>query len=238
METYIATIIGITVVIVILLSLPILFFIAVSLWFNDFPKKAKFVDTDVKLNGKTAIVTGGSSPLGKVTAKELARRGARVILAVRNVKKIEPIRDEIIRETNNNQVKIMQVDLSDLRSVQRFCVEFNEREANLHILIHNAGVLPSDDKTKQGFNMVIGVNYIGPFLMTHLLLEKLKKSGPSRVISLTSHIPFIVDAIPCISQSMDLTEMDEEGNRFPNLNSKRDTSLSVKNFRPLVHPGQ
>ena len=161
-----------------------------------------------------------------------------MILAVRNVKKIEPIRDEIIRETNNNQVKIMQVDLSDFRSVQRFCVEFNEREANLHILIHNAGVLPSDDKTKQGFNMVIGVNYIGPFLMTHLLLEKLKKSGPSRVISLTSHIPFIVDAIPCISQSMDLTEMDEEGNRFPNLNSKRDTSLSVKNFRPLVHPGQ
>ena len=75
METYIATIIGITVVIVILLSLPILFFIAVSLWFNDFPKKAKFVDTDVKLNGKTAILTGGSSPLGKVTAKDWPEEG-------------------------------------------------------------------------------------------------------------------------------------------------------------------
>ena len=65
METYIAAIIGIAVVIVILLSLPILFFIAVSLWFNGFPKKDKFVDTDVKLNGKTAIVTGSSSLLGK-----------------------------------------------------------------------------------------------------------------------------------------------------------------------------
>ena len=91
-----------------------------------------------------------------------------MILAVRNVKKTEPIRDEIIRETKNDEVKIMQVDMSDLRSVHRFCVEFNERETNLHILIHNAGVLPSDEKTKQGFNMVIGVNYIGPFLMTHL----------------------------------------------------------------------
>ena len=158
-----------------------------------------------------------------------------MILAVRNVKKTEPIRDEIIRETNNNQVKIMQVDLSDLESVHRFCIEFNESESDLHILINNAGVAVSNEKTKQGFNVVMSVNYIGPFLMTHLLLEKLKKSAPSRVISLTSHVPFMVDAIPCKNRSsLDLTAMDEQGNRFPNLNDKQDSRVySVMMIREL-----
>ena len=124
------------------------------------------------------IVTGASKGIGEEIAKELARRGARVILAVRNVKKTEPIRDEIIRETKNDEVKIMRIDLSDLGSVHRFCFEFNESEPYLHVLINNAGVVASKEKTKQGFHMVMGVNYIGPFLITHLLLEKLKKSLP------------------------------------------------------------
>ena len=144
---------------------------------------------------------------------------------MRNVKKTEPIRDEIVRETKNDEVKIMQVDLSDLESVHKFCFEFNESEPYLHILINNAGVVSSKEKTKQGFHMVMGVNYIAPFLMTHLLLEKLKKSAPSRIVSMTSHGPFMIDAVPCISQSMDLTEIDEEGNRFPNLNAQQNSRL-------------
>ena len=93
----------------------------------------------------------------------------------------------------------------------------------------------SNEKTKQGFNIVMSVNYIGPFLMTHLLLEKLKKSSPSRVISLTSHVPFVVDAIPCKNRSsLDLTEMDEEGNKFPNLNDKQDSRVySVMMIREM-----
>ena len=245
MEDYIAAIIGIVVILVLLLIIFIVFVIVTTLWSNDFPKKDKYVDCDVELHGKTAIVTGSSKGIGAETAKELARRGAKVILAVRNVKKTEPIRDEIIRETNNNQVKIMQVDLSDLESVHCFCIEFNESEADLHILINNAGVAVSNEKTKQGFNIVMSVNYIGPFLMTHLLLEKLKKSAPSRIISMTSHVPFMVDAIPCKNRrSLDLTAMDEQGNRFPNLNDKQDSRVySVmmirelsKGFRELMCP--
>ena len=201
MEDYIAAIVGIEVILVFFLILLIVLIIAIGLWFSDFPNKDRYVNSDVQLDGKTAIVTGAYKGIGAATVKELARRGARVILAVRNVKKTEPIRDEIIRETNNNQVKIMQVELSDLESVRRFCIEFNESEANLHILINNAGVVVSNEKTKQGFNVVMSVNYIAPFLMTHLLLEKLKKSAPSRVNSLTSHIPFMVDAIPCKNRS-------------------------------------
>ena len=169
MEDYIAAIIGIVVILVLLLIIFIVFVIVTTLWSNDFPKKDRYVDCDVELHGKTAIVTGSSKGIGAETAKELARRGARVILAVRNVKKTEPICDEMIRETNNNQVKIMQVDLSDLESVHRFCIEFNESESDLHILINNAGVAVSNEKTKQGFSVVMSVNYIAPFLMTHLL---------------------------------------------------------------------
>ena len=189
MEDYIAAIIGIAVILVFFLILLIVLIIAIALWFSDFPNKDRYVDSDVKLNGKTAIVTGASKGTGAATAKELARRGARVILAVRNVKKTGPIRDDIIRETKNDEVKIMQVDLSDLESVHRFCFEFNESEPYLHILINNAGVVASNEKTKQSFHMVMGVNYIGPFLITHLLLEKLKKSAPSRIVSMTYHGP-------------------------------------------------
>ena len=235
MEIYLAAIIGIVVVLVVFLILFIIFAFSLTFWMNDFPNKDKFVETDVKLDGKTAIVTGASKGIGAATAKELARRGARVILAVRNIKKTEPIREEIIRETKNDEVKIMQVDLSDLESVHRFCIEFNESEADLHILINNAGVAVSNEKTKQGFNMVMSVNYIAPFLMTQLLLDKLKKSAPSRIISLTSHVPFMVDAIPCKNRSsLDLTEMDEEGNKFPNLNDKQDSRLySIMMIREL-----
>ena len=102
MEDYIAAIIGIVVILVLLLIIFIVFVIVTTLWSNDFPKKDKYVDCDVELHGKTAIVTGSSKGIGVKNCKGLARRGARVILAVRNIKKTEPIRDEIIRETNNN----------------------------------------------------------------------------------------------------------------------------------------
>ena len=128
MEDYIAAIVGIAVILVFFLILLIVLIIAIGLWFSDFPNKDRCVNSDLKLDGKTAIVTGASKGIGAATAKELARRGARVILAVRNVKKTEPIRDEIVRETKNDEVKIMQVDLSDLESVHIFCFEFNESD--------------------------------------------------------------------------------------------------------------
>ena len=219
MEDYIAAIIGITVIVVVLFLILFLPILILSLWSNDFTNKDKYVETDVQLHGKTAIVTGSSKGTGAMTVKELARRGARVILAVRNVKKTEPIRDEIIKETGNEQVKIKQVDLSNLESVHRFCWEFNENERNLHILINNAGLASSSKRTKQGFNMVMSVNYIAPFVMTHLLLDKMKQSALSQTISLSSHNPFLVDAIPCIGHS------GLVWSPFPNLNDKRDSHL-------------
>ena len=180
-EDYIVAIIGVLVTVVVLFLILFILMLAIISWGNDwkFPNNANYVQNDVKLHGKTAIVTGASRGMGATTAKELARRGARVILVVRNVKKTEPIRDDIIKETKNNQVKIMQVDMSDLESVHRFCREFIENEKDFYILINNAGLAASSEKTKQGFNMVMSVNYSVPFVMTHLLLEKMKQSAPS-----------------------------------------------------------
>ena len=99
MEDYIAAVIGIVVTVVVLFLIMFLPRLILSLWSNDFPNKDKFVETDVQLHGKTAIVTGSSKGIGAMTGKELARRGARVILAVRNIKKTGPIRDDFVQET-------------------------------------------------------------------------------------------------------------------------------------------
>ena len=139
---------------------------------------------------------------------------------------MEPIRDEIIRETGNEQVKIMQVDLCDLESVHRFCSEFNENEKDLHILINNGGLNSNTGTTKQGFSHVMSVHYIAPFIMIHLLLDKMKKSGFSRIVNLTSHIIFMTDAMPWVDRNgLDLRERDDNGTPFPNLNDKWDNRL-------------
>uniref|UniRef100_H0UZ46 NADP-retinol dehydrogenase n=2 Tax=Cavia porcellus TaxID=10141 RepID=H0UZ46_CAVPO len=141
----------------------------------------------VQLPGKVAIVTGADVGIGKETAKELARRGARVYLACRNVQKGELAAREIQAVTGNQQVLVRKLDLADTKCIRAFAKDFLAEEEHLHILINNAGVMMCPySKTADGFEMHIGVNHLGHFLLTHLLLEKLKDSAPSRVINLSS----------------------------------------------------
>ncbi|XP_042356635.1 protochlorophyllide reductase, chloroplastic-like [Plectropomus leopardus] len=139
----------------------------------------------VKLHGKTAIVTGANTGIGKTTAMDLARRGARVILACRDRRRAEAAAQEIIQETGNSQVIFMQLDLASLKSVRSFADDFLRSESRLDLLINNAGVI-IDGKTEDGFGMIFGVNHLGHFLLTALLLERLKASGPSRVVNVAS----------------------------------------------------
>ncbi|XP_018010993.1 retinol dehydrogenase 13-like [Hyalella azteca] len=143
---------------------------------------------DVMVTGKTVIVTGPTAGIGRVTAHEMAKRGARVILACRNTQKAEPIAEQIKKETNNNDVVIRHLDLSDLTSVRKFAEEINSQEEAVHILINNAGIL-SPDKRKlspQGFEITLATNHLGPFLLTNLLLDKIKASAPSRIVNVSS----------------------------------------------------
>ncbi|XP_041810503.1 dehydrogenase/reductase SDR family member 13-like [Chelmon rostratus] len=141
--------------------------------------------SSAKLDGKTAVVTGANTGIGKTTAMDLARRGARVILACRDRRRAEAAVQEIIEETGNSQVIFMQLDLASLQSVRSFADNFLRSESRLDLLINNAGLM-NGGKTEDGFGMIFGVNHLGHFLLTVLLLDRLKASGPSRVVTVAS----------------------------------------------------
>ncbi|XP_003797423.1 retinol dehydrogenase 12 [Otolemur garnettii] len=143
--------------------------------------------TSVQIPGKVVVITGANTGIGKETARELARRGARVYIACRDVLKGESAASEIRADTKNSQVLVRKLDLSDTKSIRAFAEGFLAEEKQLHILINNAGVMMCPySKTADGFETHIGVNHLGHFLLTHLLLEQLKKSAPARVVNLSS----------------------------------------------------
>ncbi|NWH64837.1 DHR13 reductase, partial [Geococcyx californianus] len=128
---------------------------------------------------------GGSGGLGAATARELARSGARVVLAARNPVKGEAAAHSIRTETGNAEVRFMQLDLASLRSVRDFASTFLRQEPHLHLLINNAGV-SAGGRTEDGFSLPFQVNHLGHFLLTQLLLERLQSCAPSRVVIVAS----------------------------------------------------
>ena len=141
-----------------------------------------------RLEGKTAIITGSNVGIGKETALDLARRGAKVILACRDIQKAEAALKEIVKKSGNENIAAKHVDLASLKSVRDFAEDINKNEPRLDILINNAGVMAVQTltKTQDGFETQMGVNHLGHFLLTNLLLDLLKKSVPSRVIVVSS----------------------------------------------------
>src|SRR5438034_3066094 len=105
------------------------------------------------LANKTFIVTGANTGIGKITARELARRGAHVILACRSADKTKPVVDEIQRETGNKQVEFVALDLGDLASVRKCAEELLARNVPIHGLINNAGLGGQRGITKDGFEL-------------------------------------------------------------------------------------
>ncbi|CAH8680292.1 unnamed protein product [Schistosoma rodhaini] len=164
-----------------------------------------------RLDGKLAIVTGSNTGIGLVTASELARRGARVIMACRNLRKAEDAKRRLLEKygannsqsvnidvaceqvisslspINSDQLIIEQLDLASLQSIREFVRRITIKYSELHFLINNAGLAVSKQKeTVDGFEMTMGVNYFGHFLLTELLLPLIKRSTPSRIIILSS----------------------------------------------------
>jgi NAD(P)-dependent dehydrogenase (short-subunit alcohol dehydrogenase family) len=139
------------------------------------------------LSGKTFIVTGGNSGIGLVTVEQLARQGARVILACRRPVEGEKAAAEIKRRGASGKVDVMLLDLSDLESIKKFTTAFEKLQTPLHGLVNNAGVMNTPFiKTKQGFEMQFGTNHLGHYLLTELLTSHLLKNAPSRVVNLSS----------------------------------------------------
>ncbi|XP_044113568.1 retinol dehydrogenase 13 isoform X1 [Neovison vison] len=146
--------------------------------------------------GKTVIVTGANTGIGKQTAMELARRGGNVILACRDMEKCEAAAKDIRGETLNHRVRARHLDLASLKSIREFAAKITEEEKQVHVLVNNAAVMRCPHwTTEDGFEMQFGVNYLGHFLLTNLLLDRLKASAPSRIINLSSlaHIAGHID---------------------------------------------
>lgn len=136
--------------------------------------------------GKTAIVTGANTGIGKEAALDFAKRGARVILACRDEERATNAARDIIAETGSDKVLVRIVDLASFESVRAFAKLINETEEKLDILVNNAGLGGSYRVTKDGYESVFQVNYLSHFLLTLLLLEKMKKSAPSRIVNVSS----------------------------------------------------
>lgn len=143
----------------------------------------------VRLKGKTAIVTGANTGIGKFIALDFARRGARVILACRSEARGTAALKEIRDSTGNHDVHLRLLDTSSMDSVRKFAAQILEEEKELHILVNNAGAsgLPKQI-TADGLEITFATNHVGPFLLTSLLLDLLKNSAPARIVNVASAI--------------------------------------------------
>lgn len=140
------------------------------------------------LSGKIVVITGANTGIGKYTATILAGLGATVIIGCRSIERGQKALEEIKKDANSDKVEFIQLDLADTQSIRSFAKEFNSRYNRLDILINNAGVMAILERqtTKDGFEMQFGTNHLGHFLLTHLLIDALKKAAPSRIINLSS----------------------------------------------------
>ncbi len=136
---------------------------------------------------RVAIVSGGNSGIGLETCRALARKGAQVVMASRNVEKAEAAKLDLLKSVPNARVEVLTLNLSDLNSVKSFVGKFGDKYDRLDYLINNAGVMfPPLEKTLQGYELTFATNHLGHFLLTGLLLERLTSTPGSRVVTVSS----------------------------------------------------
>jgi len=157
------------------------------------------------LQGKTCFITGATSGIGEETAVALAREGARIGILARSAERGERSRERIVRESGGADVEVVHGDLASLDSIRNAAAEVRERWDEIHVLINNAGVINmSRTTTLDGFENTFGVNHLGPFLFTKLLLDRVLASGPSRIINTAS------DAHRFAKRGLDLDDLQNE----------------------------
>jgi len=136
--------------------------------------------------GRTFLVTGANTGIGRATASALARQGGRVYIASRSREKGEEAVAGIKASTGNEAVWFLPLDLADLDSVRACAAAFLATGDPLHVLVNNAGVVRARSRTKQGFELMFGVNHLGHFALTNALLGRLTASAPARVVTVSS----------------------------------------------------
>lgn len=185
---------------------------------------AKEVGEGVDLSGRHAIVTGASAGIGLVTARVLALCGASVTMACRDLEKGEAAKRGIIDAAAGrvaaDALSVERIDLAELASVHDFANSFLASGRPIHLLINNAGIMiPDRRETRDGFEAHFGVNHLGHFLLTNLLLARVRESGPARIINVAS------DAMHFASLTPKLEDLNWENRRYSGWRSYGDSKL-------------
>ena len=136
--------------------------------------------------GRVALITGANVGIGRVTAIALARAGYLVVIAGRSLERTQPVLDEIKALAPAKPAVFLPLNLASLASVRECAQQFIAMKLPLHLLVNNAGIAGIRGLTTDGFEMIFGVNHMGHFLLTQLLLPQLQASGPSRVVTVSS----------------------------------------------------
>jgi retinol dehydrogenase 12 len=152
-------------------------------------------DAPGDLAGRCVLVTGATSGIGRDTALGLAARGAHVLLACRSAGRARALADEIAARRGGGTAEQVTVDLADLASVRAAAEQIVARGEPVDVLVNNAGVAGLRGITAQGFELTFGVNHLGPFLFTTMLLDGLGPLGPRRVVTIASKAHFGAKAI-------------------------------------------
>jgi NAD(P)-dependent dehydrogenase (short-subunit alcohol dehydrogenase family) len=139
------------------------------------------------MKNKVIIITGANRGIGKAATKEIAKLGAKVYMACRSLDSANEAKDQIIKETKNENVFVRELDLSSVESINRFTDYFKNEESNLDVLINNAGISSRTKKLNNaGVELTFAINVLGHHYLTRLLTDLLEKSGPSRIINVAS----------------------------------------------------
>lgn len=176
------------------------------------------IDRGWDLRGRTVVVTGANSGIGLATAEALAAMGARLLITARDQRRGVEAVERIRQRSGNGQVELVELDLARLDSVRAAAADILRRAPELHVLINNAGVTMSQRRlTPDGYETTVQVNHLGPFLLTNLLLDRLRASAPARIV--------VVSSVAHCRADLDLDDLMCERRRYIGLAQYARTKL-------------
>ncbi len=174
------------------------------------------------MEGKICMVTGANVGIGKQTALNLAKMGARVVMVCRNPEAGETAMVEIQAKSGNSQIELMLANLSSMAAIRVLAREYKNTHDKLDVLVNNAGVVPwKRALTVDGLELTFAVNHLAPFLLTNLLLDSITASAPARIINLTSGLH--------TGASIDFDDLQSE-KKFGGFHAYKEAKLAVVLF--------
>jgi NAD(P)-dependent dehydrogenase (short-subunit alcohol dehydrogenase family) len=172
-----------------------------------------------ELAGRTCLVTGATHGIGRATAEALAALGATVIVHGRDSAKVGAVCHEIVRTSGNAHITGIVADFASLAAVRRLAADISARHARLDVLVNNAGTSARHRRlTSDGFEWLFGVNHLAPFLLTTLLLDKLKTTAPARVVTVAS--------MAYRRGTLELDDLNWERRKYRSLKAYSDSKLA------------